>query len=358
MYVSGAYLRGWRRRARLAPFTVVLVYHRVTPNGEAPRGRFLIEAGTPAGVFEAQIRFMLRYFAPIKASQVLESPARPLRFAVTFDDGYEDNFRVATPILRRLGVPATFFVVSDYAGTDRVFWWEQLAEMMRTTRVPWLDPGAVLPQAAGAAAVRLPLGTFAERAMAYERVSALLRDGPHAVLAGHMQRLSDALGVRAREQGRDYALMDWNQMQQLVRQGFEIGGHTATHCNVVGGDPAFLRTEIVASARAIEGRIGAPVLSFAYPYGHHDGNDGVADLLREAGCRVAFAGTKGVVEANLDPLALPRLPVNRRFHFACAYNIQDALSSSRPAGFPIGAAPAGPAAGRNGASEEAFLHLD
>ncbi len=331
-YASGSYIRGWRRRARLAPFTVVLVYHRVTADGESSRGRFLIEAGTPASVFESQIRFMLRYFAPIKASQALESSSQPLRFAVTFDDGYEDNFRVAAPILRRLGIPATFFVVSDYAGTDRVFWWDRLADMMRTTRALAIDPGAVPPPVAGADAVRLPLHTFAERARAYERVSALLRNGPHAALAERMDRLADALGVSAREQGGNYALMDWSQLKELVRQGFEIGSHTATHCNVVGGDPAFLRTEIITSVRSIESRVGAPVLSFAYPYGHHDGNDGVADLLREAGCRVAFEGTKGVAQAGLDSFALPRVPVNRRFHFACAYSIQDALNHSRPGG--------------------------
>lgn len=333
LFLSGAYGRRWQRRAFLEPFTVVLIYHRVVEDGAKQPGRYSIERGTPASVFESQIRFMRRHFAPVQASQVLESAGPPMRFAVTLDDGYEDNFRVAAPILRRLGVSATFFVVSDYVGSDRLFWWEQLAEMVRATRVPSIDPRAVALDAADSA--DLPLRTSAERRRAYERLSLLLRRGPHGVLAGRLERISQALGVRTRTQGRDYALMGWEQLKMLARQGFEIGGHTATHCNVAGADRTLLRSEIVAATRTLQDRIDAPVPSFAYPYGIHDPDDrGVPDMLREAGCRVAFTAAGGVVTANPDPFALPRAHVNRRFHFACAYNVQEALNRSRPPAAP------------------------
>jgi len=329
LYASGAYVRAWKRRARSAPFTIVLVYHRVVRDGESRNDRFAIERGTPAGVFEAQIRFMLKRFVPVRAVQVLEPPSQPMQFAVTLDDGYEDNFSVAAPILRRLGVPATFFVVSDYVGTDRLLWWEQLAEMMRATRAPSLDLGSILPHAGGGNSMSLQLRTPAGRRRAYEQLSAALRSAPHAVLAALIERASRALGVRPREQGREYPLMSWEQLRELVRQGFEVGGHTATHCNVVGADSGLLRAEIVSSARIIESRIGAPVLSFAYPYGHHERRDSLAaELLREAGCRVAFTGTTGVEQGDPDPFALPRARINRHFHFACAYNVQDALTAA------------------------------
>lgn len=331
LFLSGAYGRRWQRCALRQPFTIVLVYHRVVEDSASPPGRFSIERGTPASVFESQIRFMRRRFIPVQASQVLEDTGQSLRFAVTLDDGYEDNFRVAAPILRRLGVPATFFAVSDYVGSDRLFWWEQLAEMMRATRAPSIDLQTLLPDSAAGDMIRLPLRTFGERRRAYDHVSRLLRQGAHSALPGGLERISQALDVRPRAHGRDYPLMDWKQLSALARQGFEIGGHTATHCNVARTDRALLQAEIVGSTRTLESRINAPVLSFAYPYGIHDPDDhGVSGMLREAGYRVAFTGAKGAVAASLDPFALPRLPVNRRFHFACAYNVQDALDHSRP----------------------------
>jgi len=45
--------------------------------------------------------------------------------AITFDDGYRDNFENATPVLERLGLPATFFIVTQWIGSSVVPWWDQ-----------------------------------------------------------------------------------------------------------------------------------------------------------------------------------------------------------------------------------------
>lgn len=331
LYASGSYLRGWRRQAAEQPFTLVLVYHRVVAGRDAVKGHFGIEKGVTADVFEAQLRFMLRHFEPIRASQALEETTSTLRFAVTLDDGYADNYTVAAPILQRLGIPGTFFVVSDFVGTDRLFWWEQLAEVMRASRVPGLDVQAVLPElaAAGTLPQRLPLHTDALREHAYEALSRAIRTGPHVDVPRHMQRVSEALDVKPREDGRDYGLMDWAQLQTLVRQGHEIGGHTASHSNVVGLGADHIEREVLASCMEIAAHLDAPVQSFAYPYGVFDRQmNAAARALASVGCRVAFSGDKGAVYPGAHAYELPRAVLNRRYPFACAYNVQDSLDRS------------------------------
>jgi peptidoglycan/xylan/chitin deacetylase (PgdA/CDA1 family) len=44
--------------------------------------------------------------------------------SITFDDGYLDNFEVAAPILRSLGLPATFFITSGFVGSRVVAPWD------------------------------------------------------------------------------------------------------------------------------------------------------------------------------------------------------------------------------------------
>jgi len=45
--------------------------------------------------------------------------------SLTFDDGYLDNFEVAAPIMRALGLPATFFVTTQFIGSTTVPWWDR-----------------------------------------------------------------------------------------------------------------------------------------------------------------------------------------------------------------------------------------
>src|SRR5262249_771186 len=70
-------------------------------------------------------------------AQDLAANPRQLRHTqilVTFDDGYRDNHDVALPILRSHGVPAAFFLITGFVGTQHVSWWDQIAFMLRRTR--------------------------------------------------------------------------------------------------------------------------------------------------------------------------------------------------------------------------------
>lgn len=331
LYQSGLYQRLWRARSRKQPFAFAVIYHRVVPDDASRDDAFDIEKGVSASQFERQMRFLRRHFTPEKSSRIQSGLGREIRFTVTLDDGYEDNYRVAAPILKRLGIPATFYVVSDFVGTDRLFWWEQIADMMRRSTRSELDLHAVTARNGTQTPVTslVPMRTRAERGQAYERLCASIRNGPHAEIPAHLERAARYFGVELREQGREFGLMNWEQVRDLVSQGFEIGGHTATHCNVVGADEALLQRELIASIERIETMLDAPVESFAYPYGIFEpSSETLTGLLARTNCKAAFTVEQGVVTAATPAYELPRTKMNRPYHFACAFNIQDTLNRS------------------------------
>lgn len=79
--------------------------------------------------FEAFCRFFLRHFQVVRFSEQIAAIRKGRSMggtlSITFDDGYRDNFEVAAPILRKLGLPATFFVVTGFIGSQFVPFWDE-----------------------------------------------------------------------------------------------------------------------------------------------------------------------------------------------------------------------------------------
>ena len=53
----------------------------------------------------------------------------PRAVVITIDDGYESVWRLALPLLRRHGFPATLFVYTDFVGSGGALSWAQLEEL-------------------------------------------------------------------------------------------------------------------------------------------------------------------------------------------------------------------------------------
>jgi peptidoglycan/xylan/chitin deacetylase (PgdA/CDA1 family) len=83
--------------------------------------------------FEAFCNFFRKYARVVSLSEQVAAcgEGRDMRgtVSITFDDGYLDNFEVAAPILRRLRMPATFFITSGFIGSQVVAPWD--AELPR-----------------------------------------------------------------------------------------------------------------------------------------------------------------------------------------------------------------------------------
>ena len=114
--VRSAWAFGWRRL--LPPRITVLLYHRVSDE---------VRDNLTVGIdqFDRQMALLRQHCQVLSIDQVLgaetiPSSDRPL-VAVTFDDGYLDNFEHAVPSLLRQNVPAAFFVCTGIVDTDRRF---------------------------------------------------------------------------------------------------------------------------------------------------------------------------------------------------------------------------------------------
>jgi peptidoglycan/xylan/chitin deacetylase (PgdA/CDA1 family) len=96
---------------------LVLCYHAVSPRWPADLSI------TPANL-EAQLELLAnRGYRGVTFTEAVTGPRPEKAVAVTFDDAYRSVLELGEPILARLGWPATVYVPTDYAGTERPMSW-------------------------------------------------------------------------------------------------------------------------------------------------------------------------------------------------------------------------------------------
>lgn len=119
-------------RTALRDRAVIALFHRVDDRLEGDH------LSCSRAEFEDWCGFLKRHFTVVSLTELLDRVRRGQDIsglaAITFDDGYLDNHRNAAPILRRFGLPASFFVATEFIESDTVPWWDE--EL--THRLEWM----------------------------------------------------------------------------------------------------------------------------------------------------------------------------------------------------------------------------
>jgi peptidoglycan/xylan/chitin deacetylase (PgdA/CDA1 family) len=204
--------------------------------------------------------------------------------AVTFDDGYSDFYEHAAPLLRRKGIPAAVFVVTDLVGESAWMVHDKLYHLVTKAFATWPHPERRLfdllddldVPVAGvrhAGGMRSPM----------DAVSALLPGLPLSDIRNVMAGIEASVGNGFVDKPR---ILSWPMVSELHRAGFTIGSHTRRHVSLPVEPPESAMAELVESKRVLEDRLGEPVLHFAYPGGQF--TPAAVDAVAAAGYRFAY----------------------------------------------------------------------
>lgn len=121
---------------RLRNRAIVLMYHRVVSKKNLDKifshPGIVVETET----FEKHLRFLCRYFRVVSLDEFKErmitgQPFQDRICLITFDDGWQDNFNEAFPVLERYGLPAVIFLPVGFIGTRKRFWQESLTHSLK-----------------------------------------------------------------------------------------------------------------------------------------------------------------------------------------------------------------------------------
>jgi peptidoglycan/xylan/chitin deacetylase (PgdA/CDA1 family) len=282
-YVAATF--GPHTRNNKDPQLLILMYHRILPLTDERAA--LEEPGmvvSPAS-FKAHIIALSQYFEFVVLSDWLERRANGLHIpakacAITFDDGWADNFEFAFPILQSLQVPATIFIVADMIGTSRIFWPEQLAQLAKniSSKMPnkWSDPVVGWLKSAK---TDFKFGDIEPTTEQISQLVAYAKKYTDKEIYNRLREAEEKLDIITRQEKSQ--LLNWEQILTMTHSGLiEIGSHTCNHIRLnekISNE--VVKHEIAYSKNIIKQNTGQIAKTFCFPNG--DYSDYALKLVKE-----------------------------------------------------------------------------
>jgi peptidoglycan/xylan/chitin deacetylase (PgdA/CDA1 family) len=305
-----------RRFAPVPNLSIVTYHHIAEDNPEYPYDPTIYDA-TPSQ-FRRQLELLARYCTPIGIDELVRAidgeplPDNPVM--VTFDDGYLSCHDTALPILRAVGVRATFFIATHFTGERRLYWWERIALIVNQAKRTH-------------AMIDYPVTMSLDRTdrKLRSKLVALVKDTPGLDVDRFLDGICAAFEIEwSHEIEAEYAnglIMQWDHVRALARAGMDVESHGRYHRVLQTLDDAALEDECTSSRVELEAQLGRPVRAIAYPVGRRVAREArIRDALASAGYRIGLSNKSGVNRVwplslrgvlPLDPFDVRRLSTDR-----------------------------------------------
>jgi peptidoglycan/xylan/chitin deacetylase (PgdA/CDA1 family) len=255
--------------------------------------------------FRQQLAYLKKHFDVVSLSAAVEALRtgqlnRPTA-VITLDDGYQNNYSVAFPILREFTLPATVFIATGFIDTDDTFWTLRLNLSLADTKRTSLSWNGKV----------LDLRDIASRAKANVVIRKSLRDLPRPELMSRLSQIIKLLGEdpkRPIEVDSPFRMLTAQAVKEMNQSGLiEFGAHTHTHPILARLSPEECKNEIELSVRGVDELSGRACKFFAYPLGGRDDyNQQSIDILRNLGICAAVTTRTGANDRKTPLLELRR----------------------------------------------------
>ena len=288
------------------PAVVILRYHSILNATEAQANCIGPSIIHSQHLFDKQMAAIARNYNVVTLDDICSCVANgdmPQKgVAITFDDGFKDNYTYAFPILEKYGIKASFYITTGSIESEYPPWFCRLQHAFRTTeKTVWVDSKN------GEVKSLLDSESWRSSFLKASRRCALLTGEKQS---GEIRQIEKDLGVSPLTSQADI-MMNWEEVRELYRHGHIIGSHTQTHPNVALLGDLELSSELEGSKKVLEEQLQAPVAHFSYPspigtphYTHE-----TIRTAKSLGYQTSVTCTAGRVLKGDNALALKRIAV-------------------------------------------------
>jgi len=293
---------------------LIIMYHDIAEDSLVKPGPGGWDGRLTRKHFAAQVEAFCRWYRVLTVQQALDEmngsdKPKTRTVAITFDDGYQSVYTEAFPILKKHGVPATVFPLTDWIDGKMTLWWEATYHLIVGARLT-PDLVARMESIVGESFIDPAEGNLNQisvRKAINRKVEGILRQASDDCRNSQISQLQALLSPHSNKTVPDHAPVTWDQIREMAAAGFEIGCHTRTHLNLGTASLEVAEGELRTSKSLLEDWCGKAVQGLAFPYGSHDGGyHHLEPMLRKLGFTYACTTFPGVNDSHTGPFGLRR----------------------------------------------------
>lgn len=277
----------------------ILLFHRVHPVRDV-----MWDPMDPKR-FENILKFVKKNYTVLPLLEILDTkPAlikKPLA-AITFDDGYKDFIEYSLPIMDRLKIPSSIYVVTDCISKNKPTWTFEVDYLFFNTnklQIDWTIDTSFLPD-------DFKKDKFINKqeliafCLKFKQYIKKIPEEKRRILLQDLLRSFNDVTIPAD------LMMSWKEVKQIINEGVEVGSHTVTHPPLATLSKADLDKELQESKAEFFNNTGINTRVISYPVGSYNQQVKEASLL--AGYDFGLAVNHTIYDVNnRDTFEIPRI---------------------------------------------------
>jgi peptidoglycan/xylan/chitin deacetylase (PgdA/CDA1 family) len=298
----------------------IFAYHRVITEQQAKSDGAHNAMWVSPKRLTQQIQWMRSIGEIVDYSSILntELPNDQPWFALTFDDGWKDNYEQAFPILKKHQAPAVIFLATSAVDNGALFWPEDISTKTRH----FLNNHSVT-KVQRTLIDLWPGKGFDNRVY---QVDAM------AMVEGWIDKLKLINEDERRQRINDFYnrlglsnsplpgyIMNWDQAKEMIHYDIKFGSHTHNHTILKGLPDDIIESELRCSKKIISEKLQIEVDSFCYPNARYNGKEGV--ILSNCGYLYGFCIKSRSLRHCTDNFYIPRFLISEKLTNVPAYFI-------------------------------------
>lgn len=295
--------------------SIILAYHGFT-NRRHERIENYQKKHLDIDSFSSHMEHLKRFYNVIPLARLVESYRQkrdlpPNAAVITIDDGYESNYSLAYPVLKKFDVPATIFLTAGFIDTKRPLWVDRIEYALNKAK-----PKA-LKLRIEKKVFLFDLGTDGRKKMCDRRLRAALKrakDDKKEGIIGELEYNLDAKLSMDDATPSIYRPLEWYQVVEMSKNSLiSIGSHTSSHMILTRCTGEDAKKEVLSSKRLIEEKTGLNCDLFSYPNGGAGDFDArTKKTLIESGYSCGITNISGLNSSSSDLFELRRFGMSEK----------------------------------------------